>query len=75
MAPGLTTPIISAEDLIVTKILAGRPKDLEEDVRGILSAQSGHLALAAARQTLSLLEEALGVSDLIPLLNRRVSKS
>jgi predicted nucleotidyltransferase len=31
----MVVPVISPEDLVATKILAGRPKDIE-DVRGIL---------------------------------------
>ena len=69
VATGVTVPIISAEDLIVTKVLAGRPKDLE-DVRGVLLAQAGRVNLASARQTLAILEDALGVSDLIPVFDR-----
>ncbi len=51
---------------IVTKILAGRPKDLD-DVRGILAAQGATLNADAVREMLSMLEEALGVSDLLPI--------
>ena len=65
VAPGVVVPFISPEDLIVTKLLAGRPKDLE-DVRGILSAQAGHLDIVAIRRLLGMLEDALGVSDLRP---------
>ena len=72
VAPGVTVPVIAAEDLIVTKVLAGRPKDLE-DVRGILRAQAGHLNLSGARHTLVLLEGALGSSDLIPAFDRLVN--
>ena len=36
-AGGLRVPMMSPEDLVVTKVLAGRPKDLE-DVRGVLEA-------------------------------------
>ena len=71
LAPGVTVPIISAEDLIVTKVLAGRPKDLD-DVRGVLVAQAGRVDLTAARETLTMLEDALGVSDLIPVFERLV---
>ena len=69
VAPGLSVPVISAEDLIVTKMLAGRAKDLD-DVRGVLAARSDRLDIAAVRQTLSMLEEALGVSDLQPAFER-----
>ena len=41
---GVTVPVISPEDLIVAKILAGRPKDLE-DVRGILRERLSSLSL------------------------------
>lgn len=68
VAPGLLVPVISAEDLIVTKILAGRSKDLD-DVRGIIAAKTD-LDLDAVRVTLSMLEEALGVSDLLPIFDR-----
>lgn len=62
---GTSVPFISPEDLITTKILAGRPKDLE-DVRGVLSQRGHALDVALIRKTLSLLEEALGQSDLLP---------
>lgn len=74
VALGVSVPIISAEDLIVTKVLAGRPKDLE-DIRGVLLAQAGRVDLAAARQTLGMLEGALGVSDLIPLFERLITRA
>lgn len=66
VAPGLSVPMISAEDLVVTKILAGRPKDLD-DIRGILAAQAHTLDVEAVRTTLAMLEDALGVSDLVPV--------
>lgn len=58
-------PVLSPEDLVVTKILAGRAKDIE-DVRGILAERFTSLDVARVRRTLSLLEEALGRSDLLP---------
>lgn len=61
----VTVPVISPEDLVVTKILAGRPKDLE-DVRGILLERLSQLDLVVIRSTLALLESALGQSDLLP---------
>ena len=66
---GTTVRMIAAEDLIATKILAGRPKDLE-DVRGILAAQGATLRAEAVKHTLAMLEDALGVSDLIPTFER-----
>lgn len=62
----VTVPVISPEDLVATKILAGRPKDLE-DVRSILRERHARLDLASVRSTLTLLEDALGQSDLRPM--------
>ncbi len=64
---GLEIPVISPEDLIVTKILAGRAKDLQ-DVRGVLRRQRDSLDLERVRTTLDLLQQALGQSDLLPIL-------
>lgn len=69
-----TIPVISPEDLIVTKILAGREKDLS-DVRGILEQRSAELDLEYVRQTVGLLEQALGQSDLLPLLEAQIRES
>ena len=62
---GVTVPVLSAEDLIVTKVLAGRPKDVE-DIRGVLAERGERLDFARIRDVLHRLEEALGQSDLIP---------
>jgi len=71
---GTTIPFIAAEDLLVTKILAGRPKDLE-DVRGILLARHATLDIEHVRARLRLLEAALGQSDLLPLLDEQVAST
>ena len=63
-------PVMSPEDLVVTKILAGRPKDID-DVRALLSLQS--LDIPWIRQLLEELEEALAQSDLIPVLEQLLS--
>lgn len=70
---GVTVPVISPEDLVVTKILAGRPKDLE-DVHGVLREQLPTLDLERCRRFLSLLEQALSRSDLLPELDRALSR-
>ena len=67
-------PVISPEDLIVTKILAGRPKDVE-DVRGILLERGGQLDLGTVRATLALLEAALGQSDLQPAFEAELARA
>lgn len=70
---GTTIPVISPEDLIVTKILAGRPKDLD-DVRGILKERGANLDVTQVRETLDLLEQALGQSDLQPLFEAELAR-
>jgi hypothetical protein len=62
-------PVISPEDLIVTKVLSGRPKDID-DVHGVLMERRDRLDLAAIRETLGLLEAALGQSDLLPVFEQ-----
>ena len=68
---GTQVPVIAPEDLVVTKILAGRPKDLD-DVEGILLAQHGVLDLARIRSLLHALEIGLGQSDLLPAFEARL---
>ena len=69
-----TIPVISPEDLIVTKILAGRSKDIE-DIRGILRERQKSLDLDLIRETLHLLEQALGQSDLLPVLDAELDRT
>ncbi len=69
---GATVPVISAEDLIVTKMLAGRPKDIE-DVRGIVGARLGKLDVRRIRRLLRLLEGAIDQTDLRPLFERELA--
>lgn len=66
---GLTVPVISPEDLVATKILAGRAKDVE-DVRTILGERHARMDLARVRSVLALLEMALSRSDLLPELEK-----
>ena len=66
---GVTVPVLRAEHLVVTKLLASRPKDID-DAREVLSAQQGALDLSAIRTLLEDLEEALGHSDLLPAFDQ-----
>ena len=68
---GVRVPVISPEDLVVTKILAGRPKDLE-DVRGVLRQWDAKFDSNRVRSLLGSLEEALDRSDLQPLFEEQV---
>jgi hypothetical protein len=70
---GATVPVISAEDLIVTKILAGRPKDIE-DIRGVLAERGAQLDMGRVRTVLGMLEQALGQSDLAPLFEGELAR-
>lgn len=67
-------PVISPEDLVATKILAGRPKDIE-DVRSILRERLARLDVGLIRATLAVLESALGQSDLLPLFERELTEA
>lgn len=70
---GTLVRFISPEDLIVTKVLAGRAKDME-DVRGVLSERGVTLDVDRIRQTLRLLEDALGQSDLMPVFDDQFAR-
>jgi hypothetical protein len=59
----IEVPVISREHLIVTKLLASRPKDLE-DVRELIAVSGDELAVDEIEDLLDQLEQALGQSDL-----------
>jgi hypothetical protein len=65
---GVAVPIVEISDLIVMKVLADRPKDIE-DVIALLKIQEASIDLTRVRRTLRMLESALGQSDLIPALD------
>ena len=69
---GTSVPVLAPEELVVTKILAGRPKDVE-DVRGILQAQGRSFDAARTRRLLRMLEEALDQSDLVPAFDAQIT--
>ena len=64
-------PVVSAEDLVAMKILAGRPRDME-DVTSIVRARRD-LDVEAIRGTLRLLERALDRADLVAELERVIA--
>jgi predicted nucleotidyltransferase len=66
---GTLIPVISPEDLIVTKTLAGRAKDVE-DIRAVIAERRQSLDVDRIRTILRLLEEALAQSDLLPVFER-----
>jgi len=71
---GVIAPVISAEDLIVTKVLAGRPKDIG-DVDGVLRERLDSLDLQLIESTLALLEAALSLGDLLPEWRRALERA
>ena len=71
---GVAVQVIAPEDLIITKILAGRPKDLE-DVHSVLELRGGSLDLEYMQATLRLLEEAPAQSDLLRTLEAALART
>jgi hypothetical protein len=67
LVDGVPVPVAAPDDLVVMKVLAGRPQDLE-DVVAILAAQGPRVDLERATATLRLLQEALDRRDLLPRL-------
>ncbi|MDT7897085.1 MAG: hypothetical protein RRB24_03290 [Armatimonadota bacterium] len=61
---GRVIRLCSAEDLIIHKLVAGRPQDIA-DVEGVLLRQKGRLDLAYIRHWLSQFAEALETPDLL----------
>lgn len=66
---GTHIPVIAPEHLVVTKLLARRPKDLD-DIRELLALRSGSLDHGHIEELLGDIEQALGQSDLLPLYRR-----
>jgi len=65
----LTLPVVSPEDLVVLKLLAARPHDYE-DLRAVLRGQGPTLDQKRVVETLTVLEHALGQSDLLPAFSK-----
>jgi hypothetical protein len=65
----LRVPVITPEDLVIAKLFAGRPRDLE-DVRAVLGSMHESLDLRYVRTILGQLDEAEDRADLLPALER-----
>lgn len=61
---GVAVPVVEKADLVVLKVLSSRPKDLE-DVTTLLRVHGDAIDARRVRSALTLLEQALGQSDLI----------
>jgi len=70
---GVEIRVARVEDLIAMKILSGRVKDIE-DVVALLAAGS-EIEVEAVRDIISLIEEALGQSDLMPALDHAIERA
>lgn len=70
----VSVPVASAEDVVLMKVLAGRPKDLD-DVVAVVAARAADLDTRYIQRTLRELEEALTRDDLLPVFNDAVARS
>ena len=61
---GTHVPIIERSDLVIAKVLAGRPKDVD-DARALWRLHAREMDAPRIRHVLQLLEEALSQSDLV----------
>jgi hypothetical protein len=70
---GTAVPLIDLGDLIIAKVLAGRPKDIE-DASSLWRLHREELDAGRIRHTLALLEEALSQSDLVSTFDAIASR-
>jgi len=61
---GVAVPVVQIADLVILKIVASRPKDLD-DVVSLLRIHGDDIDDARVRAVLTMLEQALGQSDLL----------
>lgn len=57
---GTSVPVATTEDLMIMKVLAGRPQD-DQDLRGLVIAQDESIDWAYCDQAASELGEAIGI--------------
>lgn len=67
----VAVPVVDVSDLVILKILAGRPKDTE-DIVTLLRVQRRVIDHGRVRSVLDLLEQALGQSDLRPAFEQAI---
>jgi hypothetical protein len=71
---GVAVPFLHPEDVIIAKVLAGRPKDID-DAAALWRAHGRTLDARRIRSILGQLDEALGQSDLLPAFDRLARES
>jgi hypothetical protein len=64
---GVAVPVVEIADLVILKVLASRPKDLD-DVVTLLRIHGDGVDATRIRSVLTMLEQALGQSDLLTAL-------
>jgi hypothetical protein len=67
-------PVACPEDIVAMKLLAGRPKDID-DVVAILAARADTIQIESIRDTLRLLEQALAQSELLPTFEEALRRA
>lgn len=65
----VVVPVVDVSDLVVLKVLAARAKDLD-DVSVLLRVHADRIDGTRVRELLTMLEGALGQSDLVPTFER-----
>jgi hypothetical protein len=65
----VVVPVVDVSDLVVLKVLAARAKDLD-DVSTLLRIHADHIDETRVRELLTMLEGALGQSDLLSVFER-----
>ncbi|HUE88325.1 MAG TPA: hypothetical protein VMO26_19795 [Vicinamibacterales bacterium] len=71
---GVAVPVVEIADLLILKVLAGRPKDLE-DVVTLCRIHRDDIDAARVRTVLAMLESALGQSDLLATFEQSRSRA
>ena len=71
---GVDVPVVEVSDLVVMKVLADRPKDIE-DIVTLLRVQKARIDRARVSRVLTMLESALGQSDLIPAFESALARA
>jgi predicted nucleotidyltransferase len=61
---GVVVPVVSPEDLVAMKVLAGRRKDFE-DIRGVLIERGERLDLHRIHEVLASMDAVLGEGKLL----------
>jgi hypothetical protein len=71
---GVEIPVVEISDLVILKVLAARPKDID-DLVTLLYVQRDAIDDTRVRTVLGMLEEALGQSDLLPAFDRALLRA